>query len=173
MGFWKKVLLSHQRRHTGNLTGLERSLQATSKHFRNALANCWWEEERETLLNHWELEMERIMVDFSKILKGRGIKGSNVPLDDDAFAKAWPTLHAFCADTIDQDGKTRITSTITLFFEDGVVKGMLKERNANLLLWVTAPTLLDVFGCLEIALTKDTVDWRQAVEGGGTRRSPR
>jgi hypothetical protein len=173
MGFWKKQLLAHQRRHVGDVTAAERSLSRINKVFRAALAEPLVPWLREELASEWDAEVERVMVSFSALTRGKSGSDKIQAFKDEAFDKAYPTLSAFLCATVDENGKSRITSTLNFFVENGTCKAGLRERNAGLSLWVSAPGILEVFGALEIALTQPVIDWRVSQVDGSSRRAGR
>jgi hypothetical protein len=60
-------------------------------------------------------------------------------------------------------GEKRLTSTVTLFYEAGVVKVCLNDRENGLTAWSSGVTPSDALDALESGLQADSLAWR---EGG-------
>lgn len=74
------------------------------------------------------------------------------------------------------DGTPRKGDTVLLFEQDGVWKCMLKDREANLCLWVSAALLDDLPEVLEAAVNDPQAVWRADRAAGSpeaTRQKPR
>lgn len=102
---------------------------------------------------------------------GLGATGKAQPaFVDDDFAGKYPILAQFMCAIVDDDGKTRQTSTVNIFVEMGVVKASLRERDHALTLWVTSGSVEGIFEALEDALNKNPPEWRAQAQDGTTRR---
>jgi len=66
------------------------------------------------------------------------------------------------------DGTPRKVDTVLLFEQDGVWKCMLKDREANLCLWVSSAILDDLPEVLEAAVTDPAAVWRADRAAGAT-----
>lgn len=86
---------------------------------------------------------------------------------DPDFGLKHPTLHAFLTSVVDDAGKKRLTSTVLIFCEEGHAKAVLRERNHDLSLWVTAKSILEAFEELEEALQNRPIEWRKNKEQRG------
>jgi len=70
------------------------------------------------------------------------------------------------------DGSPRITSTMTLFHEEGLWKACLNDRASDRTGWIASDTVQGLVEQLEQALAGDRLDWRRRVGGkGGARKS--
>lgn len=93
-------------------------------------------------------------------LEGRGGSGPRV-LTDPRFSGDYPILWSYMTQTKWQDGSARATSSLLLFADDGVLKAMLRDRDAGLCLWVAGATVTGLFDALEAAVSDSRADWRQ------------
>ena len=85
------------------------------------------------------------------------------------FRSRFPALAEYLEVDSWDDGKTRLTSTLLVFVEDGSVKGCLNDREADRALWVTAGSIQGVIEALEAALAAGTGDWRARTNGSNRR----
>lgn len=83
------------------------------------------------------------------------------PLKDVGFAKTYPVTWDYLTQTRWEDGSARLTATLLLFASEGILKGMLNDRDAQQTLWVASGTVMGVFAALEAALGDERADWRQ------------
>lgn len=58
------------------------------------------------------------------------------------------------------DGSTRLTSTLLLFVEAGVLKACLHDRDQGMTAWASGASLGDVLEALEGGLQADTLNWK-------------
>lgn len=101
---------------------------------------------------------------------------ANQPSDDDKrLADAYPAVHGYLTRSEFDDGTKRMTSSLTLFSDDGTLKAVLNDREAGESLWVTAAGLAGLLGALESHLQHGTGEWRRHVtaQRGGNRRNGR
>lgn len=82
------------------------------------------------------------------------------PATDPVFEKSHPVLFAFMT-VLEEEGKARSPSSLVVFAEDGIWKGCLTEKDANLKLWRTGETLQKLLASLEKALASGQADWRR------------
>jgi hypothetical protein len=83
---------------------------------------------------------------------------------DPAFAVSHPTVWAFLSSQEVINGKPRKTSTMITVCEEGLVKLGLRDRDNEVSLWVSGPSMKEAFDALEKALTTPPVAWRRAVD---------
>lgn len=93
-------------------------------------------------------------------MDGRAGSGPR-PLTDPGFAGPYPLLWSFLTQNKWEDGSARQTSSVLMFSDDGVLKLMLRDRDAGLCLWVAAGTVMGLFDAVEAALGDPRADWRQ------------
>jgi hypothetical protein len=86
--------------------------------------------------------------------------------------KAFPTLHAYLADTTWETGEERETATLTLFVEEGVFKACLNDRASGRSAWVSGHAFQALLKTLEAGLATDEIVWRRKPAGasGSGRR---
>lgn len=88
---------------------------------------------------------------------------------DAVYAQRHPTLWSHLTQTTWPDGSERATSSLLIFQQDGCLKGMLRDREAGLCLWVAAPGLGALFEVLESALGDPRTEWRVDRQEPGQR----
>lgn len=84
---------------------------------------------------------------------------------DPKFAKDWPALYEYMTLTKWPEGGDRKPCSLTLFAEDGSLKGCLSEKNDGLVLFCAGKTLVTMLNALEGLLTAQDTPWRKS--GGG------
>jgi hypothetical protein len=82
-------------------------------------------------------------------------------LTDPGFSNRFPVLWSFLTQKTWEDGSARLTSTLLIFEQDGILKAMLKDKDAGLCLWVAGATFEGLYDALEGALSDPRADWRQ------------
>jgi hypothetical protein len=94
------------------------------------------------------------------------------PCSDVELEKDCPVFAAFMTYTGEAGKKQRRTATLTVFFEDGVFKAVLKDREEDRSLWASCDTLTGLLGTLEERLNADPVEWRRSGSppGGPVRK---
>lgn len=108
----------------------------------------------------WAVEEVMEMLLRKEDLAGRGGSGPR-PLTDPGFAGSYPILWSYLTQNRWQDGSPRLTSSLLLFADDGVLKAMLRDREAGLCLWIAGATVSGLFDALEAAVSDAKADWRQ------------
>lgn len=88
---------------------------------------------------------------------------------DAAMLKEFPVLHAFMTQ-LEEDGKARTPSSLVIFSEDGVWKGCLTERDANVKLWRTGDSINKLLQAFEKALASGQADWRRGFDPKGAQK---
>lgn len=83
-----------------------------------------------------------------------------------ATAAQWAASHPaiweyLTLDTLD-DGKERVTSMLCVFYEAGVVKVALQDRQEGLSLWVSSQSIPEALEALESRLQAGDGEWRQS-----------
>lgn len=92
-------------------------------------------------------------------------------MTDGRFQKQYPLLWEHLTQAVWDDGTARVTSGITFFTQDGMFKALLKDNDAGLCLWITAPGFFDTLAALEMALGSPSADWRvDRKKGGGVAK---
>lgn len=101
------------------------------------------------------------MASFKDIFNGQQNTPGAVAVDDGDFAAQHPVLYQLMAVTVDDDGKKRNVSTVTIVCEQGQVKIGLNERDLMVSLWTSSASLGGAFTALEEALNERPVKWRK------------
>lgn len=94
-----------------------------------------------------------------------------VPLSECSWQKKYPTVAEFLSMAAWPDGPPRVTGTITLLFEEGMVKAALNDRDSGCSCFVSAKTFTSLWERLEKGLSEDTLEWR--VKRDGPQAGPR
>jgi len=110
----------------------------------------------------WFLEGYLAMGSFKDVLGGHGNVDPLLAVDDAKFREEFPVLFMLMSSKIDDDQKPRLTCTMTIVCEDGVVKCGINERNLSLSLWTSSESLGGCFCALEEALGERPVPWRRS-----------
>jgi len=88
--------------------------------------------------------------------------------DGGVFGRTYPGLWEMLSAERNEDGSKRLTSTLTLFVDDGGVKAVLNDRDQALTGWACGSSVEAVLESLERGLQADTIEWR--VPAGGKRK---
>ena len=89
---------------------------------------------------------------------GMGSGGGSAPSAADTTQL--PALLEFLTSHVWPDGSARQTGTALLLVDEGRVKVCLSDRDQGLVLFVTAPSLVDAVSTAEDALRSPDADWR-------------
>jgi len=93
------------------------------------------------------------------------------PLFDDAdFRKNYPTLAAYLTETKYQDNTPRVTATLLIFCESGVLRVCVNDRDNNRSVFFTSECIESALLAAENALSTNTAEWR--IKQGYNRQSP-
>jgi len=98
------------------------------------------------------------------VTKGKSA-GASAGAGDLSFAADYPLLHSYLSDETYDDGSARERSTVSVFFEDGVVKAALNDKDMKRSAYVSANAVDDLWMTLEAGLSGDKLDWRQWHKG--------
>lgn len=80
--------------------------------------------------------------------------------DDESFQQSYPVLFSYMCDLCYEDGTARKTATLTLFADEGTLKGSLNDRDNERSLFLTARSLMELLDSLETALCDAKTVWR-------------
>lgn len=116
------------------------------------------------LLNHVEV-YAMALLDKSTQRKVEGAEGEGII--DLEWSSTYPMLFAHLTQTRWPDGSPRHTSNLTIFTDGGVVKAVLKDRDAGLCLWAASKTLAGLPGVLEALLCDPEAEWRMDRQTSG------
>lgn len=86
--------------------------------------------------------------------------GSPAADAESAFASTFPWLWAFLTSVVYADGSSRETGTLTLFGQESVLKGCLRDREGRRVVFSSERTVEAVLAALEGILEAGVGDWR-------------
>lgn len=116
------------------------------------------------------LDVERevqLMIQRQANRKVAGVtEGEVVPC---ALALQLPTLFDYLTQRRYADGSARQTSSVLIFEEGGILKGMLRDRDLGLCCWVAGNSLEGLFAALEAALGDPEHEWRVDRQAAGQK----
>lgn len=96
--------------------------------------------------------------------------GSCFKIDaDDALGKKFPALMEFLTESLWPDGESRVTGSLTVFLQDGMLKACVADKDQELVAFVAGVGLTSLLRALEEGLVGDGLDWRRPRESGGGR----
>jgi hypothetical protein len=101
--------------------------------------------------------------------KGIPKSGEPVASAEDGMASRWPTLFAFLSQMRWEDDTARVPGSMLTFVQDGMFKGMLRDKNDGTCLWVASRTLEGLFDAVEGSLCDPGADWRVDRQGPNDR----
>lgn len=87
-------------------------------------------------------------------------KGGIASIDTELAANC-PALACYLGSDTWEDGEVRQRSSLVMFFEDGVYKVCLSDKDTNMSLWASSRSFLGLSEALEARLTEERVDWRK------------
>jgi len=79
---------------------------------------------------------------------------------DPEWAVLYPMLFDHLTQTVWPDNTVRQTSSLSLFADGGMVKAVLKDREAGLCLWAASKSFQELFGVIESLLQDPAAEWR-------------
>lgn len=112
----------------------------------------------------------------------RKVMGEALELLADLEAeKRWPALWEHLTAGTYPDGSKRERSSLTVFYQDGSIRGMLRDKDQKLCLWATCKSLFGLLDALEAGANDPDAEWRddrqapgqqahRRPNGGGHRR---
>lgn len=84
---------------------------------------------------------------------------------DPVFLQGLPTLYEYLAGSQWEDGKSRETSTLLIFCEDGLWKCCLNDRATQRTAWHSAASFQALLSELEAGLCTQQLGWRKRQKG--------
>jgi len=110
----------------------------------------------------WE-SWQGVIMAFVKKVAAADQKTAGVPSPEgDKWVRAYPALWEYLTLTEYEDKTTRVTSTLLVFIEEGVVKACLNDRDASRTLWVSGPSVPDTLKALDALLRAGEGEWRSS-----------
>lgn len=112
----------------------------------------------------------QMLLDRNNMRKVTGGEVSGVV--DLEFSNSHPVLFSYLTQRKWPDGTPRQTSSLTIFEDGGIMKAVLKDRDAGLSLWASSPTIARLYDVLEALLCDSQAEWRteRSPTGGQARR---
>jgi len=93
-------------------------------------------------------------------------KSSLLHADPEGLAKSFPKLSEFLtAATFDGSKDRRESPTVTIWATSGTWRASVKDRAEGLVLWLSAPTVLELLGMLEDFCLSAEAPWRHDQDG--------
>jgi len=83
-------------------------------------------------------------------------------MGDDALGKQLPMLVEYLTSQRWDDGTARETSTLLIFHDDGMWKGVLNDRALARAGWASGGTLEALLHLFERLLSEERLEWRKA-----------
>jgi len=72
----------------------------------------------------------------------------------------YPVLYSHLTQVMWEDGAPRETSNVLIFQQDGMLKGMLRDREHGLCYWTAAGSITGLLEALEAGLCDPQAEWR-------------
>lgn len=88
---------------------------------------------------------------------------------DDEVALRFGPLWEFLAVLTWPDGSAREPGSLTIFFQDGLLKACISDKDAGLVGFVSARRLDELLEGVCQGVGDDSIDWRRPREAGGGR----
>lgn len=98
---------------------------------------------------------------MKRVNPGEQLRRNDAPICDALLKEDFPNLYDHLTATTYDEGGNRLTSTVLVFVDNGVLKICLNDRDNCRSAFFTA---VDLMGCLmaaERALADGTADWRR------------
>jgi len=83
------------------------------------------------------------------------------PLEDLEAQKRWPALWEHLTAGAYPDGKVRERSSLTVFYQDSTIRGMVRDKDLKLCLWATSKSLFGLLDMLEAGCNDPDAEWRE------------
>lgn len=95
------------------------------------------------------------------------------PFSDRGLESEFPTLYEYLTSRNWADGSARLTTTLLIFVDNGVLRVCVNDRDNNRSAFVTATTLAAALASIETRLCGETMEWRfKAGNAGNASRTP-
>lgn len=82
------------------------------------------------------------------------------PFVDNAFQGDYPCLTEYLFTRQWADGSHRMTSTLSIFTDNGALKLVINDRDNNRSAFISKPTWAEALEALESGLAHDSLDWK-------------
>lgn len=104
---------------------------------------------------------------LNKPKPGEAFGQPSPPFRDEKFVNDYPNITEYLFTAFWQDGSPRVTSTLSVFSDNGSLKVVLNDRDNQRSAFFSEETLIDTLTAIEQALASNRVDWKSR-RGGGT-----
>jgi len=84
----------------------------------------------------------------------------NKPLVMSAWSESFPMLWDYLTTSVYDGGESRLTSSLTIFVQDGVLKACVNDRDLDRSAFFTGETMEDLLISVDDSLREDDCDWR-------------
>lgn len=71
-----------------------------------------------------------------------------------------PNIFAFLTELKYDDGKPRLTGSISIFTQLGVLKASISDKDAQQVAYIEAPSLMELFALIERAICDGSTEWK-------------
>lgn len=89
---------------------------------------------------------------------------------DPEFASTFPGLWEYLSSHTYDDGSPRVSSTLLVFVEDGLVKLCLNDRDQGMVSFLSAPTYAEALLEMDHRVVEGKLEWRLSKMGSGRKR---
>lgn len=91
----------------------------------------------------------------------RRVEGKvSAPVEPDGFSSVYPVLWSHLVQDKWEDGSARATGSLLVFSQDGMLKGMLRDKEHGLCLWVASHSVTGLLEALEAGASDPETEWR-------------
>jgi len=112
------------------------------------------------------LDLENFMASFlGRARAAKAAKGKAAVVKDEEFSSLYPAISEFLYATVDDEGKPRLTATLMLFADGGLVKALLNDRQNQQSLWAQGSSFEEALSDLDRRIQDDTSAWRDNQTG--------
>lgn len=115
---------------------------------------------------------EALYMALARRAEAKSSAGVPTPSEETEFVTHFPTVWEYLTETTFTDGSKRLTSSLNIFFQDGVCKVSLRDKEAGEILWVSADGPLGALKVMEGKLVSGEADWRKDTYAGGSKKKP-
>lgn len=84
---------------------------------------------------------------------------------EDRFEEEVAALGEFLCESSWEDGKKRQTGSLTVFFDEGVLKACVSDKDAGLVAFVSGASWNGLMQAIEKGLRQGSLEWRRARQG--------
>lgn len=89
------------------------------------------------------------------------------PLLDHEASKRWPAIWEHLTAGEYPDGTKRERSSLTVFYQDHSIRGMIRDKDQKLCLWATSTSLFGLLDAIEAGCNDPDAEWRDDRQAPG------